>query len=105
METITAVEGVVEPEETAEGGDVLANYDSKWSQSIAKGIDTGSQWISWGFVKGSEYASALVEKVGYLVERYRWEPIFTLSQVHHIQRKKLNGIFRSMGRFLWALKV
>lgn len=31
---------------------------------ISEGISVGSQWVSWGLVKGAEYTSALVGKVG-----------------------------------------
>ena len=36
-----------------------------WADKISSGIHVGSQWVSWGFVKGAEYATALVEKVSF----------------------------------------
>ena len=55
VETIIAEPGVaVDPANTEEG---------RWSTAITKGIHIGSQWISWGFIKGSEYTSTLVQKV------------------------------------------
>ena len=34
------------------------------AERISEGISVGSQWVSWGLVKGAEYTSALVGKVG-----------------------------------------
>lgn len=35
---------------------------SKWSDKVTAGISVGSQWISWGLLKGAEYTSVLVAK-------------------------------------------
>ena len=47
-------------EELTEGSNIVK---SSWSDKISTGINTGSHWISWGLLKGAEYASVLVEKV------------------------------------------
>lgn len=53
-DTITAVPGTVDED---------ADKKLTWSEKVASGINVGSQWISWGLLKGAEYTGRLVEKV------------------------------------------
>ncbi|XP_066935589.1 spartin-like [Clytia hemisphaerica] len=46
---------------TKEISDQLAEQKA-WSDKISVGINIGSQWISWGLLKGAEYTSVLMEK-------------------------------------------
>lgn len=41
--------------------------DRNLADKISAGISVGSQWISWGLVKGAEYTGILVEKVSFVV--------------------------------------
>lgn len=56
VETIFAEPGVAQSSTTCVD-------ESRVSAALTKGIHIGSQWISWGFLKGSEFASSMVEKV------------------------------------------
>ena len=46
---------------TEEGDEQIEK--STWSDKMTAGINVGSQWISWGLLKGAEYTSVLVAKV------------------------------------------
>jgi len=58
VEQINARHAVEESRELMES----RGEKTAWSDKISSGISIGSQWISWGMIKGAEYTSVLMEK-------------------------------------------
>ncbi|XP_065666318.1 spartin isoform X2 [Hydra vulgaris] len=69
---------------------------NKWPDRITSGIRIGSQWISWGFVKGAECATSLVEK-GAQSLRKRIKPNKELTLVDPDLSRNIRHLYQATG--------
>lgn len=61
VQPVVIVSGIVDEDSVEE--QPHQQQQKSWSEKVVTGIDVGSQWISWGLLKGAEYTGVLIEKV------------------------------------------